>query len=645
MVEKDALVYLGPEKFITRRAELQHKKPSKELSLDAATLIVKDKHPSLHCATNIELEVVNALRRRSLAFDLVKLVSYDEFNAYCSELVDHLSIPPPPGYSQVTVQQILRADRAAFLYMAEKLTTLKRDALNHSPLERMLGTVLSHSAVSFHLLPLPQHGARSEPSRKKAAAARKRDRAPSRDRSGSPPIPIWNRRKASKGKGRGKSKKGGPRVPEGLLGKALETPDGRRLCWAFNLRGCEDAAPGQSCRSFMWDTTPFVQLLKDLDPSHTTFHHCRYGSARRKLTRLVHNIATFHNLEAHCQNDHEHEPWGQLPDGRWATGDETAYPWDLCRTMAFHLAMHLQTLGALCVTPSFAKQEETIQALRESTDIQQGTQQGFEEYVSDKVHGEVITVGIHRSPKEFIQEALIVGHPTEVQAVFPSCIRKVVDETLSQSHESIARKRTAELRRWATLIVDLKGREGELRSSMSQRRSTVLKDKKLALFEKLIVESGHQDVGLIHDLTRGFDLTGELPKSGVFDRHLRPAKVSCDNLRTYAKVSRDSILKTVNSSGEDELDRGLWEATLKEVSKGFLEGPVEPESMPPDSLLTKRFPVRQKNKIRPIDDYKANMVNQSATHWSSDEVNALAVWPSDIVNWADHVHTDSDTSA
>eukprot|EP00438_Fugacium_kawagutii_P017954 Skav227888 [mRNA] locus=scaffold3865:39733:41610:- [translate_table: standard] len=206
-------------------------------------------------------------------------------------------------------------------------------------------------------------------------------------------------------------------------------------------------------------------------------------------------------------------------------------------------------------------------------------------------------------------------------------------ETLSQSHESIARERTAELRRWAMLVTDLKDREEQLRSSMSQRRSEVLKDKKLALFERLISESNHQDVNLIEDLTRGFDLTGELPKSGVFDRHLRPAKVSCDNLRTYAKVSRDSVLKTVGSSGEDELGRGLWEATLKEVSKGFLESPVEPESMPPDSLLTKRCPVRQKNKIRPIDDYKANMVNQSVTQTEGVTIHTIDHIASMVAYW------------
>eukprot|EP00438_Fugacium_kawagutii_P007883 Skav213958 [mRNA] locus=scaffold1979:307938:309152:- [translate_table: standard] len=227
----------------------------------------------------------------------------------------------------------------------------------------------------------------------------------------------------------------------------------------------------------------------------------------------------------------------------------------------------------------------------------------------------------------------MVGHPTEVQAIFPSCIRKVVDETLSQSHESLAKERTAELRRWAILVTDLKARENQLRSEMSSRRNEVLKDKKLALFETLITESGHQDVTLIDDLTRGFDLTGELPKSGVFDRHLRPAKVSCANLRTFAKVSRESILRTVCSSGEEELDQGLWDATLKEVTKGFLEGPVEVDSLPADSLLTKRFPVRQKNKIRPIDDYKANMVNQSVTQTEGVSIHTIDHIASMLAYW------------
>eukprot|EP00438_Fugacium_kawagutii_P031568 Skav201075 [mRNA] locus=scaffold5595:979:2202:- [translate_table: standard] len=55
--------------------------------------------------------------------------------------------------------------------------------------------------------------------------------------------------------------------------------------------------------------------------------------------------------------------------------------------------------------------------------------------------------------------------------------------------------------------------------------------------------------------------------------------------------------------------------------------------MPPDSLLTKRFPVRQKNKIRPIDDYKANMVNQSVTQTEGVTIHTIDHIASMVSYW------------
>ena len=100
MIERDALVYLSPDKFYTRRTELLQQKPKKELALDSATLTIRDKNPSLSCSTATELEAVNAFRRRSLAFDLVNLVNYDTMNTYHSELVDHMSLSPPPKWDK-----------------------------------------------------------------------------------------------------------------------------------------------------------------------------------------------------------------------------------------------------------------------------------------------------------------------------------------------------------------------------------------------------------------------------------------------------------------------------------------------------------------------------------------------------------------
>ena len=124
MLEKDALVHMHPEKFATRRQELQKSKPNKKLIIDQSMLAVREKTADLSCPASTELEISNALRRRALAFDLTKACQYSIMNNDRSELLDHLHQPPPPGYAPISIQQVLRADRAAFLLMSEKITSL-----------------------------------------------------------------------------------------------------------------------------------------------------------------------------------------------------------------------------------------------------------------------------------------------------------------------------------------------------------------------------------------------------------------------------------------------------------------------------------------------------------------------------------------
>ena len=148
----------------------------------------------------------------------------------------------------------------------------------------------------------------------------------------------------------------------------------------------------------------------------------------------------------------------------------------------------------------------------------------------------------------------------------------------------------------------------DLKSSISPRIAEVIRDKRLCLLERLLNEAVHEDIGLVDDIKRGFDLTGALPRSGVFNQKFRPASMTCEDLRKVSNLSRGVLLESVQSSGDRETDLSLFEATMKEVEKGFIKGPNK-EELPAGSTLTKRFPVKQKNKVRPIDDYKASLVN------------------------------------
>ena len=192
VLETDCLTYLGPEKFPTRRNELP--------------ACGEGQTARAHMSDCPELEIANAFKRRALAFDLSGASTFDIMAAYHADLMDHLHLPAPPGYTPVSVHQILRADRAAFLFMSEKMNTLKRSAGGTLPLGILLPSVLNQPTVAIHLLPLAGSVNKASSSTKTPATERKRSRTPTR------PQPK------NKGRGKGKSKKGrGPNVPSALI--------------------------------------------------------------------------------------------------------------------------------------------------------------------------------------------------------------------------------------------------------------------------------------------------------------------------------------------------------------------------------------------------------------------------------------------
>lgn len=224
-------------------------------------------------------------------------------------------------------------------------------------------------------------------------------------------------------------------------------------------------------RSYMWLTDDVAEFLQAHTHFDTFFHHCQYGSARRKLTRLVHNIPTFLALDKLCDNSHEHEPWG-YQDHQCATALETAYPWPLCRALAQSLALCMQDLGAICKTPSYALQEASLQSLRAATDIQ--PRKHLPPMVSEfacvaehpldtpmpplarklstpvlgpsasgsNTESQKVKIGIHWSPQEFIEKALEVGHPILVEDIFPVDVRRAIWCCVSRDEAQTAVHRT-----------------------------------------------------------------------------------------------------------------------------------------------------------------------------------------------------------
>ena len=86
--------------------------------------------------------------------------------------------------------------------------------------------------------------------------------------------------------------------------------------------------------SLFWETS-FWKEVHDTGLIQYACHHaCAYGSKRRKSTMLAFTFHLFAEVSARCDNKHEHEPWGLLADGTFATSAEVRYPRRLCQVVA-----------------------------------------------------------------------------------------------------------------------------------------------------------------------------------------------------------------------------------------------------------------------------------------------------------------------
>ena len=249
MMQQDVPCYQQPHRFTTRAAEVAKEKPGKELTIDSLSrLTVKDQPRIDQCAIQSDLQLHYCLTRRSLAHDLVGACTFSRMEAWHRFLMNQLEHPAPPNFSKPTIEQILRADRAGWVRMAEKLATLKRNPQGEFPMDKALDELQTDPSVLFFLLPLPT--GRSLPAsapavdgNARSSKRRKKKQQAATDNAG-----------GGKGVGKGAQSKGSSgnpsRMPEELKGLKSANERGERICWNYNLEHskCSFAGPGKQCK-------------------------------------------------------------------------------------------------------------------------------------------------------------------------------------------------------------------------------------------------------------------------------------------------------------------------------------------------------------------------------------------------------------
>ena len=243
-------------------------------------------------------------------------------------------------------------------------------------------------------------------------------------------------------------------------------------------------------------------------------------------------------------------------------------------------------------------------------------------------------VGIPREPLDFVRCACSLVHPVLRAMQVGGPMLEAIDSYGDGDGLGFRRVQCGFSQELLRLVGEQQSEERELHSKLPEHLQRVLKGKRLCLFKRLLEECEYPDAKIADELTRGFPLCGWLPSSEVFPPKLRPPDIHLD---TLAKMSASFSARSVSAtkpSGDMELDKLLWQATLDEAASGFLTGPFRVDQLPQGAIASPRFGLMQKSKLRPIDNFSASHVNSATGLQDKLQVDSIDEICAMVKAWA-----------
>ena len=227
--------------------------------------------------------------------------------------------------------------------------------------------------------------------------------------------------------------------------------------------------------------------------------------------------------------------------------------------------------------------------------------------VLDSYVVEKVVLGVPRRPEVFVQEALAAGHPRGVAMHLDELSRRVVMENRDLPALEIIGKRLNFIKHWLSRRQELAAKEEELHASLPGHAKPVLAGKCVLLMKEMLAALGYSDTCLAEHVQSGFNLTGWLPKTGVFDSRVKRPGSTVELQLRLAKGTNSQILAKLKADEWTELDDVMWDETMLEVEKGWISEDPKPDLE--RVLLAKRFCIRQGAKHRLIDDFTIGGLN------------------------------------
>ena len=438
--------------------------------------------------------------------------------------------------------------------------------------------------------------------------------------------------------------------------------------------------------SLFWATSFWLQVSGLL--RYAVFHSCQYGSNRQKKTMLAHNHEVFSKISKMCQGEsksHRHLPWGVNANNKFATSEETAYPFQLARDIAAAFVQALLKAGMIPPPATFdqmhSQSEHVLQAIRAQSGAQPKITKlpplvpEFSKVITRKINPEKDnpvpqnakklssnpiesarmkggcddrapldcdtlmeeanlvseTWGLYHSPEEFVAKAVEAGHPHGMKQCIPEVLSRAIERNRDVSAAKRAEHRTNKIKQGLSWTSELESEEKELKASMHTDVKAIVACKRIKLWERILAEAGYPDMGVVQEFVQGTTLVGEVEQCGLWPSKFVPAIVTEVELLEISERDKSAVLHRVASSANPLTDAAVWDKTLSEVDKGWLKGPLSPATVPDHYPLSRRFGVVQGPKVRCVDDYTRSSVNLAVQVTESPKPHTVDVLSALIV--------------
>ena len=242
--------------------------------------------------------------------------------------------------------------------------------------------------------------------------------------------------------------------------------------------------------------------------------------------------------------------------------------------------------------------------------------------------------GIFWSEEEFVEQAMRAKHPLSLDAAVPQQLLEALRFTVERDEAEIARVRAVFFAEWTKRAMQLEKDEKKLKEEMNCNVANAVKGKRILLFEEMLKATKFPDLGVVDELRRGSDLTGNVPATGMLPGKFEPALISEEELCASAARIRNAAIHEVRGSGDAHVDEVVWDKTLDEVAKGWLLGPLADDTVPEDRPLSRRFGLKQRHdNIRLIDDYSESGVNSCVTVTESPLLHTVDIACAVLTIW------------